>query len=82
VRWQDDIAREQSLVLANGLPVVTTQPAYAIVGAMAGYRFGNGWDATFNLDNLTDEKYIPSLYWEQGYYAAPRSVSVSVGYRF
>jgi hypothetical protein len=36
VRWQDDSAREQSLVLANGLPVVTTQPAYAIVGAMAG----------------------------------------------
>ena len=82
VRWQDAISREQSLVLPNGRPVVTTQDAYAIVGAMAGYRFGNGWDATLNLDNLTDEKYIPSLYWEQGYYAAPRSVSLTIGYRF
>jgi outer membrane receptor for ferric coprogen and ferric-rhodotorulic acid len=82
LRWQDDIHREQSLVLPDGSPVVTRQDAYAVLGLMAGYRFGNGWEATLNLDNVTDEKYIPSLYWEQGYYAAPRSASLTVGYRF
>lgn len=82
LRWQDDIERTQSLVLADGSPVVTRQEAYAVIGLMAGYRSSLGWDAVLNIDNVTDEKYIPSLYWEQGFHAAPRSVSLSVGYRF
>ena len=81
-RWQDDIHREQSLLLADGSPVVTRQEAYAVVGLVAGYRFAGRWEATLNLDNLTDAKYVPSLYWEQGYYAAPRSASLTVAYRF
>lgn len=80
VRWQDDIHRDA--VLPDGVPATIRQDAYAVVGLMAGYRAGNGWEATLNLDNLTDETYIPSLYWEQGYYAAPRNVSLTVGYRF
>src|SRR5690606_40198534 len=55
------------------------QDSYAVLGLMAGYRAGNGWEATLNLDNLTDEKYIASLYWEQGYYATPRSEERRVG---
>lgn len=82
VRSQDDIQRTQSLVLADGAPVVTRQDAYTTLGLMAGYRFASGWDATLNVDNATDEKYLTSLYWEQGFYAAPRSVSLTVGYRF
>lgn len=45
------------------------------------------WDVTdsayllVNLNNLTDKKYLTSLY-EVGYYAAPRNGSVTVGYRF
>jgi outer membrane receptor for ferric coprogen and ferric-rhodotorulic acid len=83
LRWQSGIERTQSLVLADGQPVVTRQDGYAVLGLMAGYRFGNGWDATLNVDNVTDEKYIASLYWaDQGFYAAPRNVALSVGYRF
>jgi outer membrane receptor for ferric coprogen and ferric-rhodotorulic acid len=82
VRWQDDIHREQSLVLADGTPVMTRQDAYTTLGLMAGYRFDSGWDATLNVDNVTDEKVLASLYWEQGFYAPPRSVSLTVGYRF
>jgi outer membrane receptor for ferric coprogen and ferric-rhodotorulic acid len=82
VRWQDDIHREQSLVLADGTPVITRQDAYTMLGLMAGYRFDSGWDATLNVDNVTDEKVLASLYWEQGFYAPPRSVSLTVGYRF
>ena len=80
VRWQDDIHREA--LLADGATARIRQEAYAVLGLMAGYRAANGWEATLNLDNLTDEKYLASLYWEQGYYAAPRSVSLTLGYRF
>ncbi|NZA25178.1 TonB-dependent siderophore receptor [Luteimonas sp. SJ-92] len=80
LRWQGGIHREA--VLSDGSEAMIRQDAYAVLGLMAGYRAGNGWEATLNLDNLTDEKYIPSLYWEQGYYAAPRNVSLTLGYRF
>lgn len=80
-RWQDDIERDQGAT-ADGTPIVTRQDAYATLGLMAGYRFDSGWDATLNVDNATDEKYLTSLYWAQGFYAAPRSVSLTVGYRF
>jgi outer membrane receptor for ferric coprogen and ferric-rhodotorulic acid len=80
LRWQDGIHREA--FLADGAATTIRQDSYAIVGLMAGYRASNGWETTLNLDNVTDEKYLPSLYWEQGYYAAPRNVSLTVGYRF
>ena len=80
LRWQDDIHREA--FLADGSATRIRQDSYAVLGLMAGYRAANGWEATLNLDNITDEKYLASLYWEQGYYAAPRSVSLTVGYRF
>jgi outer membrane receptor for ferric coprogen and ferric-rhodotorulic acid len=80
LRWQDDIFREA--FLADGSSIRIRQDGYAVLGLMAGYRAGNGWEATLNLDNVTDEKVLASLYWEQGYYAAPRSVSLTVGYRF
>ncbi|TYT23551.1 TonB-dependent siderophore receptor [Luteimonas viscosa] len=80
LRWQDDIHREA--FLADGEAIGIRQESYAVLGLMAGYRAGNGWEASLNLDNLTDEKYIASLYWEQGYYATPRSASLTIGYRF
>lgn len=80
-RWQDDIERDQGAT-ADGTPIVTRQDAYATLGLMAGYRFESGWDATVNVDNVTNEKVLTSLYWAQGFYAAPRSVSLTVGYRF
>jgi outer-membrane receptor for ferric coprogen and ferric-rhodotorulic acid len=81
LRWQDDIHRDQGTT-ADGAPIVTRQEAYAVLGLMAGYRSTGGWEATLNIDNLTDEKYIPSLYWEQGYYAPPRNATLTIGYRF
>lgn len=80
LRWQDDIHRQA--LLADGSAAVIRQDRYAVLGLMAGYHTAGGWDLSLNVDNLADETYIPSLYWEQGYYAAPRSVSLGVGYRF
>lgn len=80
LRWQGDIYR--SAFLADGSTTRIGQDSYGVFGLMAGYRAGNGWETTLNLDNVTDRKYLASLYWEQGYYAAPRNVSLTVGYRF
>jgi outer membrane receptor for ferric coprogen and ferric-rhodotorulic acid len=57
------------------------QDAYAVLNAFA------RWDATeklqvrVNLNNLTDEKYITSLY-SVGYYGAPVNFQASVRYAF
>jgi outer membrane receptor for ferric coprogen and ferric-rhodotorulic acid len=81
LRWQSAIHRDQG-VTVTGNPIVIRQDAYALLGLMARYAFAENWDATLNLDNVTGEKYVPSLYWEQGFYGAPRNVSLSVSYRF
>jgi outer membrane receptor for ferric coprogen and ferric-rhodotorulic acid len=84
LRWQDAIERSppDAVSTITGEPIVIRQDAYTVVGLMAGYDFADGWRATLNLDNVTDRRYIASLYWDQGYYAAPRSVSLSLDYRF
>lgn len=82
LRWQDRIYRDQGAVATNGNEIFTSQGSYAVLGLMAGYDFGQHWSTTFNVDNLTNRKYIASLYWAQGYYAAPRSYMLSVKYQF
>ncbi|TCK08416.1 TonB-dependent siderophore receptor [Marinobacterium mangrovicola] len=76
VRWQDDIKREQ----AAG--ITTTQDAYALVDLMASYRFSENLSAQLNLKNLTDEKYLNSLYSTQSYYGEPRNASLSVSWKY
>jgi len=75
-RWQSDISNIDGY---NG--GVVRQDSYAALGAFA------RWDVTdkavlrFNVSNLTDEKYIASLY-QVGFYAAPRNYSMTIGYEF
>ncbi len=82
VRWQSDIHRDIAILDPDGNPYAIRQDAYALLGLMASYDFAPRWNVTLNLDNVTDEKYISSLYWEQGFHGAPRNVSLSLGYRF
>ncbi|WP_188310324.1 TonB-dependent siderophore receptor [Arenimonas fontis] len=84
VRWQDGIHREAVAydALGNATPLRIEQDAYALWSLMARYEFAEAWSASLVLDNLTDEKYIPSLYWEQGFYGAPRNATLSLAYRF
>ncbi len=77
VNWQDDIYRGQ-----DNAPGITEQDSYSLVNAFATYRFSERLSATVNVNNITDEKYINSLYWDQGYYGAPRNFSVSVDWRY
>lgn len=82
LRWQDRIYRDQDALALDGSEIYTRQGSYAVLGLMAGYDVGAHWSATLNLDNVTNRKYITSLYWAQGYYSAPRSATLNVRYRF
>ena len=75
LKWQSAISRDEG---ASG---VTRQDAYALVDLMARYALSRQLSLSANLNNLTDEKYLGSLQWSQGYYAAPRGVSVSLNWK-
>lgn len=82
VSWQSAIYRDQDAVDTSGNEIYTRQKSYALLGAMAHYRFNRAWDATFNAYNLTDRKYIASLYWAQGFYGPPANYQLNVTYHF
>ncbi|WP_267414417.1 TonB-dependent siderophore receptor [Sphingomonas sp. GC_Shp_4] len=56
----------------SGLPI--RQGGYATLDLLAGVRVAKRVEATVNLRNVGNAKYINSLEWGQGFYAAPRSV--------
>jgi len=80
--WQSDIYRDQQAVDTSGNAIFTRQDSYALLGLMAHYDFTPQFSATLNVYNVTDRKYINSLYWAQGYYGAPRNTSLSLNYKF
>lgn len=77
VKWQSDIEKLRSS--GTGL---NSQEAYALLDLMARYDFTKNLSATVNLNNVTDEKYVSSLYWDQGYYAPRRNASVSLNWQY
>lgn len=75
-RWQDGIYREQGVASTGpnaGEPFNVEQDSYGILSVMAQYDISDNLVATVNVDNVTDEKYLTSLYWAQSYYGAPRN---------
>jgi outer membrane receptor for ferric coprogen and ferric-rhodotorulic acid len=76
--WQDDTyARYQGSEIR--------QKAYALLNLMARYDISKKVYATMNLNNATNEKYLNSLYWGswgQGFYGAPRNVSVALNWTY
>ncbi|WP_171039650.1 TonB-dependent siderophore receptor [Pseudoalteromonas sp. S1609] len=80
-RWQDTTSRVQVKDPAGNALVTTKQGAYGILDLMATYEITQNVGVTFNVNNSTDEKYINSLFWAQGYYGAPRNYSLSVNWQ-
>ncbi len=80
VNWQDDIYRD--VTLADGSLARAEQDAYALVNLMASYAIDPHWTVSANLNNLTDEKYISSLYWDQAFYGAPRNASLTLSWTY
>lgn len=85
VRWQSSISQDQGNATTGpnaGEKITTEQASYAVVDLMASYDFSRNWNATLNVNNVTDEKYIESLKKfgasAQGFYGAPANASLTV----
>jgi outer-membrane receptor for ferric coprogen and ferric-rhodotorulic acid len=86
VRWQDDIKTAVALTEDDGYTSIGSadakQDAYAVVDLMASYDIDPNWSVSANLNNVTNEKYLTSLYWTQAYYGAPRNVSATLTWKY
>jgi len=75
-RWQSSVSN-----LDGYSGATISQDAYATLNVFGRWQLTDKASVRVNIDNVTDEKYIVSLY-QIGYYAAPRNYSLSVNYRF
>ncbi|MEZ7276647.1 TonB-dependent siderophore receptor [Pseudoalteromonas sp. 68 DY56-GL68] len=79
-QWQDDTQRVQP-TQPSGVVPVTKQDAYGLLNLMATYDINDNVSVNFNINNVTNEKYLHSLFWEQGYYGAPRGYAMSLNWQ-
>ena len=73
--WQSKTTRDQ------GFGITTKQDSYGVLNAFVNYQINKNLSVSLNGNNLTDEKYLSSLYWAQAYYQAPRNYSISVDWQ-
>ena len=73
VKWQEDITTNDERV---------EQKAYTVLDLSLAYDINSNLSVAVNIDNVTDEKYLNSLYWDQAYYGAPRNVSASISWNY
>lgn len=71
VRWQDSIYFDSAYGRIN-------QDSYALLGGYVSYAVSDALRLSLNLNNLTDEKYLSSVKYEQSYYAEPVNYSLSL----
>ena len=81
VRWQDDIENQRTDAF-GGAAGKNRQDAYALVDLMASYDFSDSLTGSLNINNVTDEKYLTSLKWDQGFYGAPRHVMANLTWTY
>ncbi len=75
-RWQSETSNWD-----DGGTALIRQGAYGTVNVFGQWSLSDALSLRANIDNLTDEKYLTSLYYV-GYYGAPRNYSLSVNWRF
>jgi outer membrane receptor for ferric coprogen and ferric-rhodotorulic acid len=75
-RWQS--SSEHADGYSGG---IVRQDSYATLGLFGRWALTDRASMRANVNNVTDEKYIASLY-EIGYYGAPRNYTLSVDYKF
>lgn len=83
LRWQDDIHRVGGAATTGprkGQEIRIAQDSYALVNLMASYEFNKNLTGRLNLNNITDRKYISSLYWAQGFYGPGRNITASLNW--
>ena len=68
---------------ASGLTERASQGAYALLSAMARYRFSDTLSAQLNIDNALDETYYSQIgFFTQLAYGEPRNLRVTLRYAF
>lgn len=75
-------ARQQSKTYYDSGYGRITQDNYLVLGGYVDYAATDNLSLALNLENLSDEKYFSSVKYDQVYYAAPRSFSISANWRF
>jgi outer membrane receptor for ferric coprogen and ferric-rhodotorulic acid len=64
----------------NGATI--NQGGYTTLGLMAQYEITPKVTLAANVNNVTDKRYLSSLFWTQSFYAAPRNASVSLNWKY
>lgn len=75
-RWQSATSTKESYT-----NMVVRQGSYAVLNAFVAWDVLPNATLRANINNLTDQKYINSLY-QIGYYGAPRNYQLSFDWRF
>ncbi len=75
VKWQSDIHRTETETITS------RQDAYALLDLMASYDISQTLNITAKINNVTDRKYLSSLFWSQSFYGAPRNASVTLNWK-
>ena len=73
LKWQDDIRTTAGF---------SSQNSYTVLDLAAFYEIYRDVTLSVFVDNVTDEKYLNSLYWDQAFYAAPKNIGVSALWNF
>ncbi|MFT4077319.1 MAG: TonB-dependent siderophore receptor [Asticcacaulis sp.] len=74
-RWQSEVSTTSA-----GYPF--SQDAYSVVDLMASLRLADHIRASLNIKNAFDQKYFGGLQWDQAFYAAPTSYTLTLDYTF
>ena len=75
VIWKSDTSTQEN-------NIVIRQKDYALLNLMARYDINKHLSTSVNVNNVTNEKYLNSLYWTQAYYGAPRNFTVSLNWKY
>ncbi|HTF95134.1 MAG TPA: TonB-dependent siderophore receptor [Cellvibrio sp.] len=71
-KYQSDISRDNT---------VLKQSSYTTVNLFAAWDVTDNFNMQLNVNNVTDEKYLTSLY-NVGYYSAPANFTIGANYQF
>lgn len=76
VSWQSAVENDNNSAIK--------QNAYALVDLMASYDIDSHWSTSLNLNNVTDRKYLLSLYNSATTtsYGAPRNLTATVSWKY
>jgi outer membrane receptor for ferric coprogen and ferric-rhodotorulic acid len=77
LKWQDDVYTTHG---ETGTRI--DQAAYSTLDLVLRYDANENLTAALNIRNVTDKKYLNSIFWDQAYYGAPRNAQASVTWRY